>query len=395
LALVRRSCDTLPPVVGYGGHRRVARTSVAGVIALALALMAGGRLLTLPDPAAGLRPALPAGPVRLAAVWPKAKVASQPDALPDGTQFAPDLYIDSGTVIGAALTPDKRYTRMLVRAGDRVSELRRVPNSSYPQWSGLMVDGDTLYWAEKTSSDTTAERTRIWRINWRTGADLKMLTADTGDAIFFQSQYDLVLAEGRVYWVAVAFFKVAITQIRSVPADGGTVTVKQIVGPYGFVQWPWLSTASSGQSVPVELYNLKTGKRIKVASGPAEVPKCNALWCRVMIVGSSGLARMDLVHPDGSGRRRIAGAGSAPVVNDVALLDRFDPLALYPTTDPTEASPDEFPTRQLAVYDITTGRTVIVDDDVTTVGGHDGMLWWSRGHEGAYTWYALDLRTLT
>jgi hypothetical protein len=365
------------------------------MLALVVALLAAGRLLTLPEPAAGQRSSAPAGAVTLAAAWPEARVSSQSGTLSDGTVFTPALYLDAQTVVGLAPAPGGTFVRVLVRTGAGVTELRRVRADRYPRWSGFVAQGDTLVWAETTSRDEdTVVRTGIWRANWRTGGDARLLTTDTGDAIFFQSQYDLVIAEDRVHWVGVEFNKVAITQVRSVPLAGGRVDVRRVVGPYALTQWPWLTSVSNGQSIPVQLHNLKTGKRIKIPSGPAEVPKCGVSWCRVVVVGPTGMVRLDLVHPDGSARRRVAGAGTTPVLNDVALLDRFEPLAQDPPVPPgvDEAA---VPARQLALYDISTGRTVVVHTDVATVAGHGGMLWWSQGREDAYTWFALDLRGLT
>ena len=57
-----------------------------------------------------------------------------------------------------------------------------------------------LVWGESGADG----RLRLWTASLRDTAAPRLLTADTGQARFYQSPYDLVLAQGRVHWVADA-----------------------------------------------------------------------------------------------------------------------------------------------------------------------------------------------
>ena len=173
------------------------------------------------------------------------------------------------------------------------------------------------------------------------------------------------------------------------------MSVRRERGTFVLSEWPWLVSPFSGRAAPTRLVNLTTGNQITVANNPGELTRCTPTWCRVGITGDTGLIRIDLKRPDGSQRRRIAGADASPVLNDVALLGRFEVLVAL--TDPL-AGPAAAPTPggdRLELYEIPTGRTVILDTGIVTALSHGGMLWWSKGADDALTWHALDLGSLT
>lgn len=123
---------------------------------------------------------------------------------------------------------------------------------------------------------------------------------------------------------------------------------------------------------------------IRVPGG--EISDCEADWCRVMVLTAKGdLLRIDLMRPDGSDRRQVAGPGARAAVGDVAVLGRFEIFS-----EPDEYS-DLTGTAALVVYDIATARTVLVTAQAGDVGTHDGLLWWSTG-QNDLTWHTLDLR---
>ena len=154
-----------------------------------------------------------------------------------------------------------------------------------------------------------------------------MLTADTGAVIFFNSQYDVVIAEGRVYWAAAGEGRQS-TEVRSVPLGGGRVAVQPIDGAYALSAWPWLTSAGGSQGGSVELRNLVTGERRTVSGAANELVNCGPVWCRVMIIGAAGRpARTDVMRTDGSDRKRMAAGTISSAVLDVALVDRFEVLA--------------------------------------------------------------------
>jgi hypothetical protein len=374
-----------------GKHRRGRARSVIELIALVVAVLGVVRLLTLPGrtaPPGGPRVAAPDRPPAMTQFWPDAEPVSQKAQLTDSTQYTPQLYLDRATSVGTAPTRDGKQLRVLVRDGKGTRELRRLPADEFPQVTAFTASGDDVFWAESTSRGGQAVRTRLYRANWQTGSRPVLLASDMGEAVFAESQFDLVISDGRVHWVAAEFVNSAVTQVRSVPVGGGTVTITRVNGAYTLTTWPWLVTFSSSAQAQVELVNVDTKQRIKLTTTPAEVARCNPQWCRVVVLGGDAVpVRIDLQHPDGSDRRRIAGAEANAVIGDVALLDRFEPLGV--------AGPSDEVGRDLVLYDIRTGRTVSVASGVDVIRARQGMLWWSTGSDAELTWHSLDLRQLS
>ncbi|WP_229076579.1 hypothetical protein [Actinoplanes sp. DH11] len=340
-------------------------------ISLALALLAAVALLAGGLPEQAPAPAVTAARQALAQAWPQAARADLRDL-----GLTPLLFLDATTPAGTAETADGKQVRLLLK--DR--ELRRLPVDA--RFDNLTRSGDDLLWTE-----TAAEgRTEIWAARL-TGDDRpRRLTADTGDILLYGNQHDLVVADGRVHWAAGDGDK--RTEIRSVPLTGGAVTVRAEAGQWALAGWPWLTDDVGGQSGTIRLRNLDTGQEQRVTAGPAEWTMCSPAWCRVMVMSGEGLARIDLMRPDGTDRRRIAGPGTQAAVNDVAVLDRFEVFSEpRPDTDLTG-------TAGLVVHDIEAGRTVTLSTAADLAASRDGMLWWSTGAQEAAVWHTLDLRTI-
>lgn len=359
------------------------------LVALAVALATAGLVIWLnpPNPPAQDRvQSDDRPPAALTQTWPQARVVTSPGSVKDGRPYSPWLHLDAETSIGSAATPDGSATRLLVRSTDGTErELRRIPKERFPQFLGFTTAGPDVYWAESTASVAADAETRLWKANWRTGKATS-LTNETGGAVFFNSQYDLVVADGRLHWVAAAPGDTLVTELRSLPVDGGKVTIRQIPGAYGLSAWPWLVSAPSDG--PLELFNLGTDARVRVPTSATELVGCSPTWCRAMVVGQSGgAARFDLMRPDGSDRHRIAGSSTSASVSDVALLDRFEVLS--------RGRDGAVATSQLLLYDSATRKTTLVAEGVGIVIARGGVLWWSTGTEEAGEWHALDLRTLT
>jgi hypothetical protein len=354
------------------------------LVALAVALGVGGWLVAADPPARRAdKPAPVPQPYTLQQTWSKAVIADISGQLADGTTYTPWLYVDSAVSVGTAPTADGTAERVLLRTGSTAPhELRRVPSDHFPQFLGFVAAGDDVFWAESTATvDGTAE-TRIWRASWKVPGAAQSLTADTGAAVFFNSQFDLVVADGRVYWIAAAPTDTPISELRSVPVAGGKITMRKIDGPYQLSTWPWLQSAST----PLELLNTATGQKIGVLTSPGELVGCTPTWCRAMVSSpSGGVTRFDLMRPDGSERRRVAGGTASAATSDVAFLDRFEVL--------TQGGGESKQT--LVLYDIRARKLVTVAADVGMVLAKGGMLWWSTGEQEVATWHALDLRTLT
>ncbi|MEV4349397.1 hypothetical protein AB0J83_33480 [Actinoplanes sp. NPDC049596] len=345
-----------------------------------IALVAGAFLLVgTPGPST---PTPPPARTGAAAAWPNAARADMDAGLPDGPLFNPSMFLDATTAVGTAPTPGGDEMRLLIRSGEKLRELRRVPLGGNPQFEAFTRDGDQLFWTESTAEATPV---KIWTASV-SGGSARLLTADTGNAVFYGNQYDLVAADGRVHWTAAPAGGDATkeTEIRSVPIGGGPVSTKLESGQWSMSAWPWLVEEGT-----TRLRNMSTARDRDIVTSGAEQLTCGPVWCRAMVLGGDTVARIDLVRPDGTDRRRIAGGAAQSAITDVAVLDRFEILAEpTPETDLTGAA-------ALVVYDAATGRTVDIAPSTDGAFSRGGLLWWSTttGND-EITWHSLDLRTV-
>jgi hypothetical protein len=364
--------------------------------ALGVALATAAVLLWLDPPSppdAGETPtpvaaATPIAGAKLTDTWPKAKIATVSGRLKDGTEWTPWFYANADVSIGTAPTSDGTAERLLLRGPTgEPKELRRVTKDKYPQYLGFTMQGDTVFWAESTATVRGASETRLWKANWRTGARPVSLTADTGSIVFFNSQYDMVVAEGKLHWIAAGPSDEPVTELRSVSTNGGRVTTKRFTGAYGLSAWPWLVSVG-GPGVPLELLHSGTNAKVPIPTAATELVSCSPTWCRAMVVTSEGGAsRFDLMKPDGSDRHRVAGASVSASVSDIALLDRFEVMSQGRDSAAAEKV-------QLLLYDVQSRKATLVAEGVGIVQARSGTLWWSSGDNEAAEWHALDLRTL-
>jgi hypothetical protein len=377
-------------VAGHGRHRRGGHVSAYRLLVLITALVVAGMLLALPTRLRKPTPAAPAAAPHLAQVWPGARPSSSTGRLADGSTYTPWFYLDAQTSVGTAGSGDDGQVRLLLRTGSgEPREIHRIPADRNPQLGGFTTAGDVLVWAESTSGTGNVGETRLWRLNWRSAEPAVSITADTGEIMFFNSRYDLVVAEDAVHWAAAARADTPVTELRSVPLTGGAVQVRPVPGAFAQSAWPWLVTAPGGQAGPVELVNTRTNARVPVAAGPTELVTCSPVWCRAVIMSGTGApARTDLMRPDGSQRQREAGPDETAAVLDVALTDRFEVFS--------RAGRDGSPTssQELLLYDARERRTVLVATAVGIISARGTTLWWSTGDEPDLVWHALDLRTL-
>jgi hypothetical protein len=272
---------------------------------------------------------------------------------------------------------------ILAQAAGSFTQLRHLGAEENAQVNGFAVDGDTLVWMESTTRVGVVPTTTLWRAAWGSDAPPVLVTADTGAPSFTGFATDVGLAGGVVSWTAVAPDGSGATQLRSVPVTGGQVTVRPLDGEYRLTTPPWAVTATAGPGRPVTLLNLETDERAVVTPDGTGAAVCDPVWCRIAVTGDAGLVGIDVMHPDGSQRRRVAGPEATPTIGDATLLDRFVPLAV-----------DRGDGVVLALHDLTTGQTEVIAEQATNVSGRGGILWWSSGTGAALTWHALDLTTL-
>jgi hypothetical protein len=369
---------------GYRGRRG----QIGGLVGLAVALAAARALIALPSTRPG--PAGQPSPLTVERVWPKAQRADLPAGLPDGPAFSPVFFLDARTSLGTAPSPDGTQLRLVLRAADGAArELRRLPIASTPQYGGFALSGEQFAWAESTADAGGKGHAELWSTNLRSDQPPRRLTADTGDVVFFNSQYDMVINAGRLYWAAVAPGQETATEVRSVALTGGAVSVRTEPGAWAMSAWPWLTSVGSGASGPIQLQDLKARKLIDVKAAGTELVTCSPAWCRVLVRAGDGPARMDLMRPDGTDRRRVSGRDATASLSDVAVLDRFEVFSL------SDAQRTATNTQQLMLYDIQRKENVVVADGAGMALCRGGVLWWSTGNNEATVWHTLDLRSLS
>ncbi|GAA0559088.1 hypothetical protein GCM10010172_47720 [Paractinoplanes ferrugineus] len=344
-----------------------------GVALVAAAAMVGGQ------PGGKQKPA---PPVNARVAWPQAQRANLPATLADGAAYEPAVFLDADRSVGTAPTPDRRALRLVLRDGNgSVRTLRTLPLNVNPSIESPTLSGTDLVWAESSRN-----REQLWTIDLASNRPARLLTADVGDARFYESQYDLVFAQGRVHWVAAGADDT--TEIRSVALGGGAVSVRSESGAWSLSAWPWLIngvTAAGGTTV---LRDMTTGQDRRVVSPGRGVTACGPLWCRVVAFDKKGYPQIDVMRPDGSDRRRIAGGTAATAIADNAVLDRFEIYSMQ--TDNSDLTGYY----QVLAYDINRRSTVEISPEATDVSYRAGVLWWSTGSQDQFVRHSLDLRTV-
>lgn len=152
-------------------------------------------------------------------------------------------------------------------------------------------------------------------------------------------------------------------------------------GRYSLTAWPWATAAEVEAAGSSRLADLRTGEVRTVRGEGVELVDCTAEWCRVRVLRQSGTARLDLVRPDGSSRRRVGGREVRSAIGDVVLLDRFAVVV-------------DDGRGVLALYDTRTDRTADLATGFGTVLARVTFVWWSTGDNSALTWHVVDPGTL-
>jgi hypothetical protein len=347
------------------------------LIALAAALAVGGWLLFSPTSRDAPPTVAPSGAGTVTATL---QPGVMPARLADGTIYTPLLYLDTGTSVGTAPSADGRTERLLLRGAGAPRELRAVPKDLFPQWLGLTTTDGVLYWAESSATAAGPYETRLWRAPVAAAAGPPVaLTADTGGIVFFDSQNDLVVGDDRLHWVAATPDDAPKTEVRSVALTGGAVSKEVIDGRFRWSAWPWLLSVDPGAAT---LLNRTDGQRRAVPATAAETVFCTPEWCRAIAETAGGRNLLDVMHADGSDRRRLPADVNAIGV-DVGVLDRFELL--------TGVEGDSL---RLLAYDLPTGRTIVLARDVGVVAARGGLVWWSTGSPDPTGWHVLDLRKI-
>lgn len=353
---------------------------------LLAAVIAVAWLLILPEPGQVSAPAEePAASV--VPTWLGPAPMTVPGTLIDGSQYQPRIFLAPDTSVGLAMRTDGALTGLVMRGPDGAVTQLRAAAGEQALFDGFAVSGDVLVWAESISYPDAPVSTTLWQANWRAGSPPSVITTDTGEAQFAGGQYDIVIQDGRVYWMALVAGDPPVTELRSVALAGVRVDARRLDQEFALSAWPWVVSVGGGRGTPIDVVNLTTGERVVVATQTLELAACSAVWCRIGVLGQNRLVRIDLQRPDGSQRRRVAGSDATPTIADVTLLDRFVPLA-------TDRGDGLAASTGLSLYDIDQDRIDLLAVGVANIQGRDGVLWWSTGIGDDLEWHALDLRTL-
>lgn len=412
---------------------RVKRTlPLAGAVAAAIALLS----FPIPDRAAptGSQSGTPGVPT-LETTWPGVTPTTMLGTFLSRTPYTPLLYVDSLTTVATSesatalqllmYTPGEvpvvlaelpledapGFTSVAVAPDGRVIWTETVPDSRGTPKTTIKVTSDIVHPGGSTSGnapnetpgtpsgpssgtssgpgsgpgsdptsgspDGTPEDT-----SEGTPVSSRIVTRDTGDALFSGSAHDLqVSADGMVHWAASTRRATPATEIRSVPLTGGNVQAVTLAGDYSLSMWPYV-LGTPGKSVALLDMASQTTQTITV--GPDEMATCSPVWCRVLSMTSGNT---DALPTGGGARTTIAGPRYSAAVPDPFLLDRFEPLV-----DTSAASPQGQP---LLLFDAKTGQTTLIARDARIVQSHGPMLWWSTGDKETLRWNVLDLRELT
>ena len=346
-------------------------------------------LLGLPSPQHPAA-AVPAGarPATLASVWPAARPFSIPSGFPDGSAYTPVVILDPGASVGVLARSDGVHTDLVLApsAGPpRVLQSQLITDGG--SYDGITFTADRIFWMHTLSDTEGRAHVTLWAAD-RSGGPATQLTADTGAPVFYGSQYDVQVVGDRIYWASAHPGDAEQSDLRSVAVSGGPVSVRVLDGLWALSVWPWLVNAPSASGAPTRLRNLLTGATITAAVPANKMASCSPTWCR-LIPDNASVTETDLIRPDGSDRRVIGAGDAAAIDSDVALLDRFELLLT------TKNSATQIVVSTLALYDIQTRRSVVVDPAARGGGARGTFMWWSTGDNETLTWHGVDLRTLS
>jgi hypothetical protein len=353
-------------------------------LALAAALVASIALLLSPSAARS-----PSGPVPAGVAWPHAQTGTIPASLSDGSAYTPLIFLDAHASIGAAA--DNSSERRLVRRGadGSVHVLRHLPAALHPSFRDVTASGQESAWLESTDNGAHVSLWAADLSNLRPPHRIALLTP--GSIIEADSRSNLLIHGDRLYWVERDPVAADATAVRSVALSGGPVETRTEPGDWRLTSWPWLTNETTGTSGAARLRNMITGQDVTVPPTTGAQTTCSPAWCETVSLSADDSPYLiEVARPDGSGRVRVSSGTAVPATSDVAVLDRFEVLW---QTDPNL---DLTHNGQLLVFDIDTRRTVELSPNATTLGHHDGVLWWSSGdaNRAAVTWHTIDLRTI-
>ena len=332
-------------------------------------------------------PAAPTGPLRIADVWPSARVATVSGALPSGEIYDPMVVLDPELSIGLSIPLDYSASSLAVVSPGAVRVLRDQAGPVQATIAAVAVDGGTAYWLEVGSATAGEAQTSIWAAPLDGTSSARRLSTDTSEVKYYGSAHDLQFVEGVLYWSATAADGTG--EVRSLDVATGRVAVQTLDKPYAMLDWPWVTDIYFGRTGDVELVNVSSGERRTVAAGPDEIVTCSPSWCRIATMLGQRIVRYEALELTSGDRQLTGGNRLSPSNADVALLDRFEILGDI-DLESTQAR------SRLWIHDLVRQQRVLLDEYTNGVVRSNGpYLWWSTGENEVLTWRLLDLRQLT
>jgi hypothetical protein len=244
-----------------------------------------------------------------------------------------------------------------------------------------------LFWMRSELDAAGQQHTGLWEAGRATGTSRK-LAADIGTPVLGGSAYDMQVRAGRLYWLDGGQDGTAVTRLRSIPVTGGPITTRVITGSWQLAAWPWLVSAPRANQA-ARLLNLASGEQAVVRPAPGKIVSCSPSWCRLFPDNAAQAQDTMLMRRDGSELRRAGTRGATPVTDEVALLDRFEPMLAASTSNAASTA------TALTLYDVRANSSVVIDPAATDARASGGFLWWSTGDNETRQWHGLDLRSLT
>jgi hypothetical protein len=312
-----------------------------------------------------------------------------PTVLADGSNYTIRYVIGPDRTVGVAAQADGSSFGVVVVSGDRIlAHVRSVPTSDGPFFDAFVFYDGAIYWTETTIGADGTDITALWAVALAADSvgEPRVVVPDMGFAQLSGSAYDVVVADGRISWAAVAGVQQPSTLVRSVAVAGGPTGERTFSGSWRQIERPWLASTSPGSMV---LLNQDTGAEVTVPGSDVAPTDCTPQRCRVRVTSAGDTVRLELVAPDGSGRTRIAGPATFFAAVDPLVLGRYELLS--------ETGGDLTPGQmRLLLHDAATGRTTEVETGPRSqVAVRDGWAWWLAGDFSAPVWHALHLAALS
>ena len=126
----------------------------------------------------------------------------------------------------------------------------------------VATSGDRLFWLETSSGADRSATAAVWSAG-ADGTSPHVLATDPAEVLYANSQDDMQVADGRVYWATRRLDR--HTEIHSVGVNGSPKSAQILNGAYTLSTWPW-ATATTGANPR------KSGPQSRLQRPPPQPP---------------------------------------------------------------------------------------------------------------------------